>query len=335
MTPFSRSRPIDRTGCPLCLSAKSETLATRGRAGEPLHTVLCTDCGLVFSSPIPTAEEVASFYAREYRRSYKGVASPKPKHVYRAGLRALDRLPAVARFCPAGGRVLDVGSGGGEFVYLLTCRGYQAGGVEPDEGYGGFSIREYGIDVRIGPFADCPLPDDTYDLVTANHVVEHLCDPVGVFNGIRKSLKMGGHFIVEVPNVESTYHAPHHKWHFAHIFNFNPVSLENLGQATGYQVVESSLRPGTQHVHVVFQKVQDAPRPRFSSQNADRIRSSLNAYSNADHYLSWMPLKRVWSSLSRTMSERIAVDPSRSAREILNQIYGVAPPAAAGIRRAA
>lgn len=334
MSPFLRPRPVDRTTCPLCLSTKSETLATRGRTGEPLHTVLCSDCGLVFSSPVPTPEEVAEFYAREYRRAYKGVASPKLKHVQRAGVRALDRLPAVQRFAPPGGRVLDVGSGGGEFVYLLTTRGYQASGIEPDEGYGGFSIREYGIDVKIGPFANHVLEDDSFDLVTANHVVEHLCDPIAVFAGIWKALKVGGHFVVEVPNVESSYHAPHHKWHFAHIFNFNPVSMENLGRATGFEVLESTLQPGTQHVHVVFRKAVAAPRPCFSSQNADRVRSSLHAYSNADHYLSWMPLKRVWSSLSRAFQEQVTVDHSRSPRETLDGIFGLPDPLRATSRAA-
>ncbi|MCA8997367.1 MAG: methyltransferase domain-containing protein, partial [Planctomycetaceae bacterium] len=312
----------DRTCCPLCSSSQSETLARKGRAGEDLQTVLCTSCGLVFSSPIPTPDEVAQFYAKEYRRSYKGVASPKLKHVYRAGMRALDRLPQVQKFCPAGGCVVDIGSGGGEFLYLLKSRGYDASGVEPDEGYGGFSIREYGIDVQIGPFDRCELPQETFDLATANHVVEHLCDPVSVFRGIWQALKMDGHFIVEVPNVESTYHAPHHKWHFAHIFNFNPIAMENLGRKTGFRVVETILQPGTQHVNVVFQKVADAPRPQYCSSNADRVRSSLSAYSNSDHYLSLMPLKRALSNLSRTWKEQAAVDSTLNAREMLDRIYG-------------
>ncbi|WP_417848781.1 class I SAM-dependent methyltransferase [Thalassoglobus sp.] len=307
--------------CPLCSSDEHQTLATRGRAGEDLHTVVCTGCGLVFISPIPTAEEVAEYYAKEYRLKYKGVVQPKRKHIYRAGKRALLRLPLIEEFAKPGQRVLDIGSGGGEFVYLLKSKGFAASGIEPDEGYGGFSIQEYGIDVKIGPFDETMFEPDSFDVVTANHVVEHLRDPLTVFQGIWKGLKKGGHLIVEVPNVESKYHTPCNRWHFAHIFNFNTDTMENLGRRAGFEVVRTDLVSKSVHVRTVFKKTENAKPMQVSHENYHRVKNTLDSYTNYDHYTSTMPARRLWSSVAQVVHEKIAVHASLSGKEILDRIY--------------
>ena len=323
MSPPVDRQDSDRTSCPLCESKSQATIAEKGRSGEDLHTVLCQGCGLVFTSPVPTEPEVAAYYAKEYRRSYKGVAQPKLKHVYRSGIRALARFSQVTQVLPQTGRVIDIGSGGGEFVYLLAQRGYQASGIEPDEGYGGYAISEYGIDVQIGPFFEATLEPDAFDLVTAHHVVEHLRDPISVFQGVLRALKTGGHFIVEVPNVESTYHAPHNKWHYAHIFNYNPRTLEDMGRKAGFSVVETFLQPGTQHVNTLFRKTHRVEPPILSGDNAHRVQEALAQYTNRDHYLSLMPIKRAWSSLSQTVHESRAVDSTLSGKQILDRLYAI------------
>ena len=45
-----------------------------------------------------------------------------------------------------------------------------------------------------------PFPDGTFDLVTANMVVEHLAEPVDQFREISRVLKSGGHFVFHTPN---------------------------------------------------------------------------------------------------------------------------------------
>lgn len=320
--------------CPLCSLEEHQTLATRGRATEDLHTVICTGCGLVFTSPIPTPEEVAEYYAKDYRLLYKGVAQPKLKHIHRAGTRALARLPLVEKHAQAGARILDIGSGGGEFVYLLKTRGYDARGIEPDEGYGGFSVQEYGVDVKIGPFEISMFEPESLDLVTANHVVEHLRDPLSVFQGVLQGLRMGGHFIVEVPNVESLYHTPSNKWHFAHIFNFNPDTMENLGRRAGFDVVTTDLASKSQHVRTTFRKTSNARPMQVSHENYHRVKDRLDSYSDWDHYASLMPAKRLWSSLSQTVHEKIVVDQSLTGKQILDKLYETVP-SAESVRRAA
>jgi len=57
------------------------------------------------------------------------------------------------------------------------------------------------ISLRVrGRIDDLPFPDSSFDLVTANMVVEHLADPHEQFQEISRILKPGGHFLFHTPN---------------------------------------------------------------------------------------------------------------------------------------
>ena len=105
--------------CPLCNSTDQKTVSKQGRDG-PLTTVICNDCGLVFSNPMPTQTELDTFYRSRYRAEYKGTIRPKLKHAYRNGLRAISRFERITALgYQPGRRLLDIGAGSGEFLYLL------------------------------------------------------------------------------------------------------------------------------------------------------------------------------------------------------------------------
>ena len=91
--------------CPLCKSDDQSGVGTLDRHGEPLRTVLCRSCGHVFTNPQPTTSELQEFYGEKYRLTYKGTGTPKQKHVYRAGLRALERLEQLQNHLPKGSHV--------------------------------------------------------------------------------------------------------------------------------------------------------------------------------------------------------------------------------------
>lgn len=62
-------------------------------------------------------------------------------------------------------------------------------------------LTEYGFNVERG---DWPLPEETFDLVTACEIVEHLAmDPMALFAGVNRILKPGGYFLVSTPNAAS------------------------------------------------------------------------------------------------------------------------------------
>jgi SAM-dependent methyltransferase len=54
-----------------------------------------------------------------------------------------------------------------------------------------------------GDVSHLPFPDATFDLVTANMVVEHLADPAEQFREIARVLRPGGAFLFHTPNAQS------------------------------------------------------------------------------------------------------------------------------------
>jgi ubiquinone/menaquinone biosynthesis C-methylase UbiE len=55
--------------------------------------------------------------------------------------------------------------------------------------------------VLVGTVETLPFPDNSFDLITANMVVEHLADPSRAFAEIRRVLAPGGVFLFHTPNV--------------------------------------------------------------------------------------------------------------------------------------
>ncbi|MCX5642097.1 MAG: methyltransferase domain-containing protein, partial [Candidatus Omnitrophica bacterium] len=68
--------------------------------------------------------------------------------------------------------VLDVGSGTGVFVYMLRGLGFNARGIEPNEGYAQYSVAELNAPVRIAFMQDLE-PDLLFNIITVFHVLEH------------------------------------------------------------------------------------------------------------------------------------------------------------------
>ena len=216
--------------CNLCGAREAEDLARLDRHGKPLRTVICRKCGLVWSDPVPSEEALKKFYAEEYRLQYKGISRPTPEHVYRAGRVAAHRLRHLKKLLKPGSVVVDVGSGGGEFVYLMRRLDFDARGVQPHEGYARYAQEELGIPLHLGFAREVRLPPASCHLVTLYHALEHMASPSEVLEHVREWLEPRGWLVIEVPNVEATCQSPGHRFHRAHLYSFNPASLRRLGE---------------------------------------------------------------------------------------------------------
>ncbi len=95
-------------------------------------------------------------------------------------------------------KILDVGCGTGANLMMLGDFG-EAHGI--DVSYDAISFcRERGLDnVRHGAAEDLPYEDDTFDLVTALDVVEHLDDDAAGLREMGRVLRPGGRILLFVP----------------------------------------------------------------------------------------------------------------------------------------
>lgn len=218
--------------CLLCHSPLRRVLASvDAKTRQPLTVQLCETCGLVQQTPMPSEEELRVYYSHHYRQDYKQTYSPKPKYVLRAGLAAKSRFEFLRRVIPAdffSGRpkMLDIGAGGGEVVYLANKIGLDARGIEPNQGYSEFARDNYGITVETKHLDQ--LADEKFDLITLFHVLEHMPNPVKVMQRLAELLNPNGFLMIEVPNIEQADASPANIFFKAHLYYLSASTLKAI-----------------------------------------------------------------------------------------------------------
>jgi 2-polyprenyl-3-methyl-5-hydroxy-6-metoxy-1,4-benzoquinol methylase len=183
---------------------------------------MCKKCGFIQQNPIPTCEELNQYYSHHYRLDYKKSNTPKSKHIYRAGKTALHRLEFMKAAGVFEGNLLDVGAGGGEFVYLSNNMGFTSEGIEPNVGYSEYAATSYSCRIKTGGLHDI---QGTYDVISMFHVLEHLPSPTLSFEKLYHSLNAEGVLFIEVPWIEANNASPHNIFFKAHIFYFSVDTL--------------------------------------------------------------------------------------------------------------
>ena len=127
----------------------------------------------------------------------------------------------VGHAAACGGRVLDYGCGIAQTVTLGRGRGLDIWGADTFAGYYAGWADSVNPDVRdrIRKIENgrTEYPDDHFDLVMSNQVLEHVTDPEEVIADIHRMVKPGGHFIAAFPVIETWYEG-HIGLYFAHHF---------------------------------------------------------------------------------------------------------------------
>lgn len=152
-----------------------------------------------------------------------------------------ELLSKICRF-RSGGTLLDIGAGVGTLVGVAANRGFMARGIEISPWAARFAREEKGLDIRTGFLEEADFPDRHFDVITINHVLEHLPEPVAVITEVRRVLKDDGLLVVGVPNIDSVMaRLKGVKWASLrpteHIWHFTPVTLRRLLRQEGFREV--------------------------------------------------------------------------------------------------
>jgi 2-polyprenyl-3-methyl-5-hydroxy-6-metoxy-1,4-benzoquinol methylase len=300
--------------CPLCPSSPAAVISERARDGSGLTVVLCQECGLARVDPLPDAGELAEFYRENYRLLYKGTYQPKPYHVLRNARVAADRVRQLGDLLAPDLRVLDAGSGSGEFLYLARAAGCRVTGVEPNLGYANYAREELGLEVHVGLVGEQSLNGGSFDRITLYHVLEHLPAPLHALRNLASWLKPEGLLVVEVPNLESTCEHPAHRFHRAHLFYFTPASLSRCGQLAGLAAVRTEVSGDGGNVFMVFRRGEET---QLVSQAASLSYRQRGAWR---YWLTPATYARGSRRLSRMAGERLAARRYTSRRAILDAV---------------
>lgn len=149
-------------------------------------------------------------------------------------LRLIERSTRIR-----GGSLLDVGSGTGEVLMAARDRGWQTQGVEPERTAAEMALGR-GLDVTISTLEQSGLPEASFDVVSAFHVLEHIPDSRGFLRTLARWARPGGYVVVEVPNFASLQRRTlADRWPdlrpLEHLVHFTPRTLKATFEAAGLE----------------------------------------------------------------------------------------------------
>lgn len=114
----------------------------------------------------------------------------------RPEMRALIDIPVST--------VLDLGCGYGGYLNLLkeNFPDLETWGLEIDE-VAGATARSFGHKIFVGNAEELidQIPDNYFDLISCNDVLEHFLNPYIILEKLHKKLKPGGRIISSIPNI--------------------------------------------------------------------------------------------------------------------------------------
>jgi len=220
----------------------------------------CDSCGYVFDSPRPSFAEISAFY------SQAGKYDTWLDQEHARDMMWKRRLKMLARHTPKG-RLLDVGTGYGQFLHHARPFFAEVTGTEVSESAVVLAKKKYGLSLLAGPVEALDLPPQSFDVITVFHVLEHVPDPDKLVNVCHALLRAQGILVIAVPNDVLAWTSKIKKLgkklglksfqkfspklgisragtsREIHLSHFTPPVLRRLIEDAGLSMVEESLDP--------------------------------------------------------------------------------------------
>jgi SAM-dependent methyltransferase len=233
--------------CPVCSGQSIRfdlKVVDHSVSKESFDIWFCPDCTLRFTQDVPDEAAIGVYYQSQdyisHTNTSKGIINQLYQRVRNHTLASKASL--IKSFTREKGKLLDMGAGIGAFVHTMKQHGWDATGIEPDEGARGQAKALY--DLQLEPAnALSTLEENSFDAITMWHVLEHVHDLHGYMEKLKALLVKDGRLFIAVPNYTSgdasiykdawaAYDVPRHLYHFT------PKSIDTLMGRHDLQVME-------------------------------------------------------------------------------------------------
>lgn len=269
-------------------------------------------CGLIWMDPMPSREDVGKLYSNYY--THRGDSLTEVSRLRKA-MRAVRDAYLAGRFGyvelarpwhrPAGwllyllpfsraridfdimclaarerGYLLEIGCGRGEFLTRMQRLGWRVSGIDPDPAAVASARQSPGLDLRCGSLDEIGFPANSFHVITMNHVIEHVHDPLKLLQECRRILRPGGKIVLTTPNTWSWGHklfTSH--WRGLepprHLMLFSPPAMQECADRSGFETV--TLRSISRWARNMFVSSRGIRNP-IQSTRSSQVWVSLQGY---------------------------------------------------------
>lgn len=226
--------------CPVC--GKCGEYRVIGKIASGRRIISCA-CGLQSISPLPTEDERREIYQEGYYDFWG--AGKDFRQLFNLKLKTCRKLINKANklFSEIPGRKhLDIGSAFGYMIEAARTAGFYSQGIEISPA-ADVAVK-LGYDVKRVLLEDAAFPAESFDLITAIDVIEHIPDPVRWLRECRRIIKKEGVLLLVTPDCSSLPALlkksswPHYK--AEHLFYYSPRTLRRLLSDAGFDKIRSN-----------------------------------------------------------------------------------------------
>jgi 2-polyprenyl-3-methyl-5-hydroxy-6-metoxy-1,4-benzoquinol methylase len=212
------------------------------------NLVRCKSCGLVFVNPQPNRKEMLRYYPqKEYYSLKKNPVEDLKLKLYEIFYNKNNFLKKIIltplRFMIRStiitpGNFLDIGCGDGKFLRLMNRLGMKCWGIEP---YGVSNVNEKNFKILNCDLKKAKFKEKFFDVITLNHVFEHVEAPSLMLDEIYRILNKNGKVIIATPNIGSfTAKIFGNKWFQLdtprHLFLYSEETLKKYARKEGFVI---------------------------------------------------------------------------------------------------
>ncbi|MBF0330079.1 MAG: class I SAM-dependent methyltransferase [Nitrospirae bacterium] len=208
------------------------------RLGKIFEVYFCDLCKMGITVPTLGQEELSVLYA-EYRSDVGKRFNPLVEYIIR--LFRIRRKNVIERFIKKG-RILDIGCGRGLFLHIMAQDGWDVVGTEFDNVTAKCVSSIYNIKVVSDKTGRLDFPANSFDVITVNHVLEHMHDPLAIIRRCLNLLREDGYIYMAVPNILSLQAVFGKRWWFHldppyHLNHFTPKGLCKLLTDNSFRII--------------------------------------------------------------------------------------------------
>ena len=288
------------SNCPVCNSPSSQPFLTckdHTVSRETFDVVNCNGCGFKYTNPRPELNVLGNYYKSEdyvsHSNTKKGFVNSTYQTVRKYTL--MKKLQLISKYFKTG-RVLDIGSGTGEFLNVCKNAKWETIGIEPSDDAREMAITNYGLDVRKEEEIR-NLQSESFDIITMWHVLEHVPDLNTRIEDLKRLIKPNGVIIIAVPNCNSL-DARIYKENWAaydvprHLYHFTPKDIESVFKKHGLKVFKTlPMVFDAYYVSMLSEKIMTG-KPNVIKALWNGFRSNMAAMKTGNTYSSQIYLLR-------------------------------------------